>query len=189
MIKNVFVFSLLGLIVAGANATQTVVVTGTPPPSTSTNYNPSTTGSTSGDYGASFGFSGGYKDAAIAQARQSCINDFSNKQKKLCDDKKEQLFRDHIAHCNTLGTGGTIGIAAGGVVGVGGTIVALAGGPIGWGILFAAVGAGGAAGGAVVQQEGNYGCRDDANQNYQYNTQACINYQTKIVDEFCSKIR
>lgn len=67
MIKNVFIFGLLSFVTA--SATPTVVVTGTPPPSSSTTYNPSTSGSSSNDYGSNFGFSGGYKDAAIAQAR------------------------------------------------------------------------------------------------------------------------
>lgn len=88
-----------------------------------------------------------------------------------------------------MGTNGTYGMAGGGIVAAGGTVVVLAGGPIGWGIAFAGLGAVGGGGGALVQQEGNYGCRDDANQNYQYNTQACINYQAKIVADFCSQIR
>jgi hypothetical protein len=170
-------------------AIEEVIVTGYPQPAPTFDV-PSLSSSTVGSYGSSFGFSGGYKDAAIAAAKKQCVNEFAAAQKKACNDKRDSLLQSHIQYCNTLGTAGTGGIAAGGTVAAVGTAVAVfASGPVGWGVALA-IGGGGtvAAGGAVVQQEGNYGCRDDANANYQYNTQACINYANKIASDFCSKI-
>lgn len=175
------------LLSSTAGAMEEVIVTGYPQPAPTFDV-PSFSSSTTGSYGASFGFSGGYKDAAIAQAKQQCVNNFAVAQKQKCDKQKESILRDHIQYCDNLGTGGTAGMAVGGVAAAVGTGVALFGGPIGWSVLFIVGGGAAAGGGAVVQQEGNYGCRDQANSDYQYNTQACINYANKIKSDYCSKI-
>ena len=175
------------LLSSTAAAIEEVIVTGYPQPAPSYNV-PGFSSSGSGSYGSSFGFSGGYKDAAIAAAKKACVEKFAVAQQKNCNDKRDSLLQSHIQYCNTLGTGGTAGMAVGGVGAAVGTGVALVGGPIGWSVLFIVGGGAVAGGGAVVQQEGNYGCRDEANSNYQYNTQACINYANKIKAEYCSKI-
>lgn len=143
-----------------AVAIEEVIVTGYPQSTPSYNV-PGFSSSGTGSYGSSFGFSGGYKDAAIAQAKQSCVNNFAAAQKQKCDKEKENIFEKSIQHCGSLGTNGTYAMAGGGLV---------------------------AGGGAIAQQNGNYACRDQANLDYQYNTQACINCANKIKAEYCSKI-
>ncbi|QEI13783.1 hypothetical protein [Cellvibrio japonicus] len=175
------------LISSAASAIEEVIVTGTPMP-TPTYDIPGFSSSTSGSYGSSFGFSGGYKDAAIAAAKKQCETVFATAQKKACDDKKEMIYRAQTETCNSLGTNGTVGMVVGSTSVVVGGAVAFAGGPIGWAVALSLGGTAIAGGGAVVQQQGNYSCRDQANFDYQYNTQACINYANKLKSEFCSKI-
>lgn len=172
---------------SSASAIEEVIVTGYPQPTTTYDV-PGFSSSGSGAYSSSFGFVGGYKDAAIAAAKQQCVNQFSEAQKQKCDKEKEAIHEKLIQNCNALGTGGTAGMAVGGAAVVAGGVVAFAGGPIGWAVALSAGGAVVGGGGTVVQQEGNYGCRDDANATYQYNTQACINYANKLKTDFCSKI-
>jgi hypothetical protein len=174
------------LLSSTAAAIEEVIVTGYPQPAPT--FDVPSTGSSAYTGYVSGAYLGGYKDAAIAAAKKQCMTEFAAKQKKACDDKKELIFKTQIENCNNLGDAGTAGMAVGGVGVAVGTGISLLGGPAGWAVLFIVGGGTVAAQGAVTQQEGNYGCSYDANQAYQYNTQACINYEKKLQSDFCSKI-
>lgn len=127
------------------------------------------------------------KAAGLAQAHAACLA-YALKQKEACDAKKDKVFDENIAACDKMGTNGTRVAVGGGSIGAIGAAIAIMGGPVGWAVLFIVGGSAVAGGGLLEQQEGNYGCRDDANANLKHNDKVCANYEAKIKAETCAKI-
>jgi len=190
MKKLIFCFvGFISLFILSTQAVEEIIITGDPyqytAPVFSTTYS---NDSASSQYrGPASG--GGYKDAAIAQAKKICVTEFAARQKAVCNDRATAIYNTSITYCDNLGMGGTIGAAAGGLSVAGAGAVAFVGGPVGWVVGLAVGGSAVGGGGLIVQQYGNYSCRDQANRDFQYNTQACINYGNKLISDFCSKIQ
>lgn len=176
-------FSLLLITVCAVSvkvhAVDEIIITAAPytPPTSYTQHTVSLGAANTGD-----------RDAQIFNARVKACTDYAANQKRLCEEKKEIIYKNDIEACEKMGTNGTLGLIGGSALATMGTAVAMASGPIGWAVLLLGSGVVVGGGGMLVQQEANSSCPREADRNREANTLACNNYKAKIEADICSKI-